>query len=1364
MAKQCPTCKKTYPEDQAACPHCQAEAAQKSSGDEIAIDWDAMEELGKDSGESPSGSDVIQLAVGDTGTPDSDVVQILAPDSGPELMEIVQPNAGPADSSVVQMALEEGGSKIGSDVFLEEDLGSVGQAMVGPGDAGPAMSSTVAAFMPAPELEEAPEGQAGERSGTPIQPPQDAGPAMSSTMAAFMEYPGPEKDSPKTQHRGGQAATMIDIGDDAGAGAGKPTAGGLEEATPSRLNIPAPEHGELVSGLEIPDEDLHGGSPSSGTLARAFLEDADEAPLREAEARAEDREEEPAGVDEVEVHDEEPTRRPGQRWDVRSGVGGGVLGLLLGVVACLALWMVGMEPPASWRKAKPPAPPQPLAAPSVAVAPPPAAAPAAAPVAALSPLEQAAQHMGRGELEKAVQVLRRAEGSSPELLARRGEAVWLHYLTQKRIKHETPSAQDAEVAEARKALTESNTALGLFWLGQMEENLGQMKEARQTYERGLKKFPGEQPRFQAAIDRLEALESEQDKAAGETQSQGPRTDRVAALLLVALQTEPPPPPKPGVPLPSAPSTRTTGKAGTGSGSKPAKPPEPRAETSPSPKTEAPRTAAGTTPRADEEAGSEFWKAVRLARAQKYDQAIAALRQARELHEQRRYARLNQSQNPVSDPTEQIFLRSCDEILKLWEIQDQLKAAGLPTRPGQIVKAVQSSGKSGPGMDAVVERLRQEKLLPAGDNDVARAVGRLLDERKQGTEQLAAIRAALEEAKLGGEADPAAGVKKLTAERQTAAYALAGIREVLKSAGVGGDEETNVARAVEKLVEAKKAADAQAKETADKLQAADSTLEEVTRRLTEAKYVEPPAGRAGLLPGLERALTDASSPIVTALAHVADEVGQAGAATASRLVRGLDLAGRLAASEARNVRYRAELLQTRTPRQMLDVWAELMRDPRNADQADAALADARRVADDTSAEPATRAEAMAVEGLALRNQGKLAEARKRLDQAMKESGTAEGHWQVAAREALRELSDPNVYFLPQAARLASAGRVPEALAYLDRAAEVFPAGSRQAGQVLALRAVMRLDLARAQAGSSLRAKDPAVIEARRDAEAAVAAGAVADGEYALGVAARETGDWAAAESGFRKALAAHPDPDAAGNRCRLALAAVLIQRSHRPRTTPADDATRDRTGQAPGERDERTVQVSRKEPANRASGADGGLDQAIELASQAIHAGDARGYLIKAEALAKQERWNEALTEYLTGLGKLTPGGYAAGLRDVIENHPAFRMPVPLARSQPMTAEAHFMKGSRLYWAGRYTAAEDEFAEAVRQNPQDARYYYFLGLARLQGGRPADAYEAFRQGGQREAQGKPSSAEVGAALERVQGQVRRVLDREAHRGG
>src|SRR5262249_23626517 len=64
-----------------------------------------------------------------------------------------------------------------------------------------------------------------------------------------------------------------------------------------------------------------------------------------------------------------------------------------------------------------------------------------------------------------------------------------------------------------------------------------------------------------------------------------------------------------------------------------------------------------------------------------------------------------------------------------------------------------------------------------------------------------------------------------------------------------------------------------------------------------------------------------------------------------------------------------------------------------------------------------------------------------------------------------------------------------------------------------------------------------------------------------------------------------------------------------------------------------------------------LDEALQLAQQAIDAGDNRGFLLKGEVLAKKGQWTNGLRTYAEGIRRLCPE-YSEGLAWIVENHPA----------------------------------------------------------------------------------------------------------------
>ena len=182
-----------------------------------------------------------------------------------------------------------------------------------------------------------------------------------------------------------------------------------------------------------------------------------------------------------------------------------------------------------------------------------------------------------------------------------------------------------------------------------------------------------------------------------------------------------------------------------------------------------------------------------------------------------------------------------------------------------------------------------------------------------------------------------------------------------------------------------------------------------------------------------------------------------------------------------------------------------------------------------------------------------------------------------------------------------------------------------------------------------------------------------------------------------------------------------------------------------------------QPADLPGEVDADTKAALKLADEILAAkeGDVP-FEARATALAVKGRWTEALTTYVEGLRPSLSPEHAAGLTRLIQGNPSLRQPSLLTAADPLGAETHYAAGLRWYFDRDYPKAEKEFFAAVEDDGQDARYYYFLGLARLMQG-DRDAAEDFEQGARLERQGRPARAAVSAALERVQGAARTQLN-------
>jgi tetratricopeptide (TPR) repeat protein len=153
-------------------------------------------------------------------------------------------------------------------------------------------------------------------------------------------------------------------------------------------------------------------------------------------------------------------------------------------------------------------------------------------------------------------------------------------------------------------------------------------------------------------------------------------------------------------------------------------------------------------------------------------------------------------------------------------------------------------------------------------------------------------------------------------------------------------------------------------------------------------------------------------------------------------------------------------------------------------------------------------------------------------------------------------------------------------------------------------------------------------------------------------------------------------------------------------------------------------------------------------------------MLLGQALAKQGKRTEGVREYMKGMELLFPGMASKEMAKMLEEHPAFQQPDATKAPNGYLAEVHFGKGLHLYWSRQYPQAEAHFKQAVGYFGQDARYQYFLGLAQLAQKTKLKrdaAYYSFEQGARLEAANQPPVSEINTSLERVQGDLRRLIN-------
>jgi hypothetical protein len=627
--------------------------------------------------------------------------------------------------------------------------------------------------------------------------------------AAAKEVPssGPEA----VRERGTRPDSRSDIDIDDVESSDRVDLGGSHEPAEEAANVPPAPSSEVdLAGrggrarrraVSEPASDVDLAGAAADSQARLARQEAEEAAEPEEEAAAEAPEE-----------DERPAPKPAK---VRSGggralVGGGV-GLLIGLVVAFGLWLFGVEPPAGWKLAgesKGPA----NAGRQQALGQNPAPG-AGAPTAA-----DPGEFLKRGDFAKAVESFKSAP-ETPETQTQRGTARWLAYLQEQKTKSAALNANDEAVKQARtdlEAAAQKDNAEALLALGSLQEWTGTPADAAKTYQDGLKRFAGNARWvrvFQAQLNRLEAVPAAPvggGKPGADARHPGANAAEALVALLLALQA---------------------GQPDQGG--------QPAAE--------------------DDEAGFEFWAAVKSAHAGDYGAALQSLESARKAHDKLRFTRLRKAQNPLSDPTEEIFLRSVKEIEAYWSLQNYLMQQKLMAKGGDPVKAVEGAVKNASDL--------QGQLKTANDQ-LAAEKGKVGQKEAELSKSLATAKkdaeAARKEAKDAEDKAAQAGEQFNSAEGK-----LKGVGDRLQAAGV---KEPDPAKGVDALAAERDAADKTLGAVADKLAGANirvgkKDVVQGVERVVQAARQRAPDGTTPPPPPLRPVAQDVANPLL-AEAHYA----------------------------------------------------------------------------------------------------------------------------------------------------------------------------------------------------------------------------------------------------------------------------------------------------------------------------------------------------------------------------------------------------------------------------------------------------------------------------------------------------------------
>jgi tetratricopeptide (TPR) repeat protein len=829
MAKTCETCQQTYDDGLSHCPHCaQAELAagevsepgqhHKDSGDDvIEIDWGSMEEdtPARPANEEHENVDVIGEHMAD---PESESGSALF---GKEKGTPVPTESYPAIGTTAEPVNVIPESSKSTD---DESGVNLGERF----DTGSGGLSTLDRMRMAKKLS--------KEWDKPDQPAREEN--LEATVLDQSSYQRPRGDGSESEVDLG-STPEVDVSNADSESGDLESLSAFEESAPVAeddgahhdAGEPTEEGPALAEFDEIASE-----SEDVGALEGSEVLDEGEGSLESESGFEAALEEQEAPV--------KPTRRPST---VNPWLGGGVLGAGLASAACVGLWFAGLVPGRE-SKVSPPA-----SLPVAAVTPPPASpAPAGAPEAAPAPVAESWQaHFDRGDFDKLLQEKPQAK-PSPERLEAAGAARWLAYLREQQPKHAPPKADDAAVKQAKADLEASKTPESQLWLGQIQEAIGDVAGARKIYEGALeraKSDPTRERMFQAALDRLDAMsegaDTGEEKTPASTKDSSSRLSddflRLDGLrLLVAFVAEPMQTPA------DAPAQAAPPRAQEAKPDSPAAKPDVPQATQPKPE--------------QQEAGVDFWRAIRLAKESKYAEAIEALRQARTLHDARRFLRLRKSQNPTSDPTEVIFLRSCDELMAAWQARALLHDAGylksgsrtaVPQALEKVLSENREFKQGGQAVQTLLSKLQADPdAASAGSKDPAQLLDHVIAGKTKLATEIQAVQQALADAKIADQSEtPLVAVQKLIKDAKAQKESVGATVEVLKSENYLSGSDADLNKAVDKLVQDKKGTDEKLKKTISQLQAAESSLAEMEKKLTEVKSatadVHPDQGAKGV---------------------------------------------------------------------------------------------------------------------------------------------------------------------------------------------------------------------------------------------------------------------------------------------------------------------------------------------------------------------------------------------------------------------------------------------------------------------------------------------------------------------------------------
>ncbi|MFM7098775.1 MAG: hypothetical protein ACKO16_15310, partial [Gemmataceae bacterium] len=459
----------------------------------------------------------------------------------------------------------------------------------------------------------------------------------------------------------------------------------------------------------------------------------------------------------------------------------------------------------------------------------------------------------------------------------------------------------------------------------------------------------------------------------------------------------------------------------------------------------------------------------------------------------------------------------------------------------------------------------------------------------------------------------------------------------------------------------------------------------------------------------------------------------------------------------------KLKESRQPGEMLDYWRSIMEKKGQAELEKKATEDVEKVMVDASANAELKARAEVLKGITLRNQGKYVEAKAALEKGKAGLNAGDIAWKLQADVALKEANDPVSHFVELSKKQESMNQIDESINSLGKAIELSAQFSpKRRPELLSDRCLVKIERAQARAKGKVQPNDPILLEAAKDADEAIQSKSALS-YYAKGRVAEVRGEVIDAIEFYRKAVNENKALDAQGIKYRIALARLL--NSVLPPNTKPKEPEAEKVGVIEKKDNDMISSLTallltgfffqQPEIVFPPESPKISPKESMKLADQILASPDAP-FDAKAQAYAIKGLPTKAIREYVNGLrDKIGPIHYE-NLMKIIEDHPSLTNHNLANQANPVEAERFFATGLALYFNKKYLEAEKAFMAAVENERQDARYQYYLGLARLAQNK-AEAAEAFEAASKYEKLGRPSRAAVSTSLERVQGPQRQVLN-------